>query len=171
MSAPWWGRGPVATLDMTAQICTHQCGLSLTAPHFHGWAPSSHITWFELLMQHHWSCWHCASPSPDVVDVLCRLCCWRASWTTNSSEQVVIAFYRRSVLDLKLCLSNEKLPKRYGNISLAKLLSSKSGFCVNIKPFIYNESISAATSSSYFNVICQEHVLLYFIHIERNKLL
>lgn len=106
-----------------------------------------------------------------MVGVLRRFCYWRASSTINSFELAVIAFYCRSVLDLKQRLSNEKLPRRYGNISLAKLLFSKSGFCVNIKPFIYNESISAAISSSYFNVICQEHVFFSCIHIERSKIL
>lgn len=91
--------------------------------------------------------------------VLHRLCCWRASSAINSFEILAIALYCSSVLDLKQCLSNEKLPMRYGNISLAKLLFSKSGFCVSIKPFIYNESISANISSSYFNVICKN---MYF---------
>lgn len=122
-------------------------------------------------MQHLWSFWHCTSLSSDVVGVLHRICYWRASSTINSSELVVIAFYCRSVLDLKQCLSNEKLPRRYGNISLAKLLFSKSGFCVNIKPFIYNESTSAAISSYYFNVICQEHVFFSCIPMERSKIL
>lgn len=171
MSAPRFEKGPVATLDMKAEICTQQRGSSLTALNFHGWAPSSHFTWFELLMQHHRSFWHCASLSSDVVGVLHRLRYCRASSTINSFELVVIAFYCRSVLDLKQCLSNEKLPRRYGNISLAKLLFSKSGFCVNIKPFIYNENISAAISSSFFNVICQEHVFFSCIHMERSKIL
>lgn len=75
------------------------------------------------------------------------------------------------MLDLKQCLSNETLPRRNGNISLAKLLFSKSGFCINIKPFIYNESISAAISSSYFNIVCQEHVFFSYIHMGRSKIL
>lgn len=103
--------------------------------------------------------------------MLCRVCYWRASSTINSFELAVIAFYCRSVQGLKHCLSNEKLPRRQQNISLAKLLFSKSGFCVNIKPFIYNESISAAISSSYFNVICQEHVFFSCVLMERSKIL
>lgn len=110
-------------------------------------------------MQHHWSFWHCASLSPSVVGMLHRLCHWRASSAIDSFEIVAIAFYCSSVLDPKQCLSNENLPMRCGNISLAKLLFSKSGFCVNINSFIYKESISANISSSYFNVICKN---MYF---------
>lgn len=105
------------------------------------------------------------------MGVLHSHCYWRDSSVINSFKLVVIAFNCRSVPDLKQCLSNEKLPRIYGNISLAKLLFSASGFCVNIKTFIYNESISAAISSSYLNVICQEHVLFSCIHMERRKIL
>lgn len=48
---------------------------------------------------------------------------------------------------------------------------SRSGFCVNIKPLIYNESISATISSSYFNEICQEYVFFPCINMERSKTL
>lgn len=106
-----------------------------------------------------------------MVGVLRRPCDGRASSTINSFGLVVTAFYCRSVLDLKRCLSNEKLPRRYGNISLAKLLFSKSDFCVNIKPFIYNENISVAISSSHFHAICQEFLLFSCICMERSKIL
>lgn len=104
--------------------------------------------------------------------VQCTLfCCWTASWDVSSLQLVICAFYCRSGLDVKKCLGNERLPRRYGNISLAKLLFSRSGFCVNIKPFIYNESISATISNSYFNEICQEYVFFPCINIERSKTL
>lgn len=158
VSAPSSAAGLVATLDTKAVTCAQHPGLSVIAPNFGGehWGltccdlscPCSTTGHFDTV-----------SLSPYVVGGLHRLCYWRASSVINSSERVAIAFYCSSALDLKQCLSNEKLPMRYGNISLAKLLFSKSGFCVNIKPFIYHESISANIPSSYFNVICKN---MYF---------
>lgn len=170
MSAPSLAASLVATADMEAEI-QQLPGLSVIAPNFCGWALRSHFTWLELLKQHHWSFWHCATLSPYVLAVLHRLCYWRASSAINSSEIAAIAFYCSFVLHPKQCLSNEKLPMRNGNISLAKLLFSKSGFCVNIKPFIYNESISTNISSSYFNVICKNMYFFSCTHMERSKIL